>query len=117
MKIIDIRAARVGKSPIVRVVTDEGLDGLAEIESSKPYVTQTLPLYRDALLGEDPTQVERCMMRIRRMGGFKPWGAVGLEWATSSPPPKDNFHDTPVVTWEAYDYPAFLKAMEPTQHV
>ena len=76
MKIIDIRAARVGKSPIVRVVTDEGLDGLAEIEYSKPYVTQTLPLYRDALLGEDPTQVERCMMRIRRMGGFKPWGSA-----------------------------------------
>ncbi len=76
MKIIDIRTARLGQSPIIRVVTDEGLDGLAEIEYSKPYVTQTLGLYRELLLGEDPTQVERCMMRIRRLGGYKPWGAV-----------------------------------------
>ena len=52
-----------------------------------------------------------------RKAGPNPWGAVGLEWATSSPPPKDNFHETPVVTWEAYDYPAFLKAMEDTQNV
>jgi heme/copper-type cytochrome/quinol oxidase subunit 1 len=42
---------------------------------------------------------------------------VGLEWATTSPPPKENFHETPVVTWDAYDYPAFLKAMRETQHV
>ncbi|HEX7708346.1 MAG TPA: cytochrome c oxidase subunit I [Thermoanaerobaculia bacterium] len=48
--------------------------------------------------------------------GVNPWGAVGLEWTTSSPPPKENFHETPVVSWEAYDYPAFLKAMRETQH-
>jgi L-alanine-DL-glutamate epimerase-like enolase superfamily enzyme len=77
MRIIDIRTARLGRSPLIRVVTDEGLDGLAEIEHSKPAsVVQTLDLYRDLLRGEDPTQVERCMMRIRRLGGFKPWGAV-----------------------------------------
>jgi cytochrome c oxidase subunit 1 len=52
-----------------------------------------------------------------RKAGPNPWGAVGLEWATSSPPPKDNFLETPVVKWEAYDYPAFLKAMGETQHV
>src|SRR6202171_2698769 len=46
-----------------------------------------------------------------------PWGAVGLEWATSSPPPKENFHETPVVTWDAYDYPAMMKAMGETQNV
>jgi cytochrome c oxidase subunit I len=34
-----------------------------------------------------------------------PWGAVGLEWMTPSPPPTHNFARTPVVTWEAYDYP------------
>jgi len=49
--------------------------------------------------------------------GANPWGAVGLEWATTSPPPKENFHETPTVTWAAYDYPAFLKAMRETQHV
>jgi cytochrome c oxidase subunit 1 len=34
-----------------------------------------------------------------------PWGAVGLEWTTPSPPPTHNFAHTPVVTWEAYEYP------------
>jgi cytochrome c oxidase subunit 1 len=34
-----------------------------------------------------------------------PWGAVGLEWMTSSPPPTHNFARTPVVDFEAYDYP------------
>src|SRR5438876_684726 len=52
-----------------------------------------------------------------RKAGPNPWGAVGLEWATSSPPPKDNFHETPTVTWEAYDYPAMMRAMGETQNV
>ncbi len=34
-----------------------------------------------------------------------PWDAAGLEWTTPSPPPTENFPETPVVTWEAYDYP------------
>ncbi len=34
-----------------------------------------------------------------------PWGAKGLEWTTSSPPPKHNFLTPPVVDFEAYDYP------------
>jgi len=33
-----------------------------------------------------------------------PWGAFGLEWRTSSPPPTQNFEKTPVVTWEAYEF-------------
>ena len=33
-----------------------------------------------------------------------PWGAKGLEWETSSPPPKENFEQPPVVTEEAYSY-------------
>ena len=33
-----------------------------------------------------------------------PWHAKGLEWRTSSPPPKRNFLRTPVVTEEPYDY-------------
>jgi L-alanine-DL-glutamate epimerase-like enolase superfamily enzyme len=76
MKIIDIRCARIGRSPILRVLTDEGIDGFAEIEYSKPYVTSTLEVYRQLLIGCDPTEVERCMLRIRRMGSSKPWGAI-----------------------------------------
>jgi len=34
-----------------------------------------------------------------------PWRATGLEWKTSSPPPKHNFAETPVVTEDAYEYP------------
>src|SRR6185437_6533090 len=33
-----------------------------------------------------------------------PWNATGLEWQTSSPPPKENFSMTPAVTRGPYDY-------------
>jgi cytochrome c oxidase subunit I len=56
-------------------------------------------------------------LRFGRKAGPNPWGAVGLEWTTSSPPPKDNFHETPTVTWEAYDYAGMMKAMGETQDV
>jgi cytochrome c oxidase subunit I len=38
--------------------------------------------------------------------GANPWGATGLEWQTSSPPPTENFEITPVVTTDAYEYGA-----------
>jgi cytochrome c oxidase subunit 1 len=43
-------------------------------------------------------------MRYGPKAGDNPWGAKGLEWETSSPPPPHNFEETPVVTQEAYDY-------------
>lgn len=43
-------------------------------------------------------------MRYGKPASANPWGAVGLEWETSSPPPVTNFETTPVVTWEAYEY-------------
>ena len=36
--------------------------------------------------------------------GPNPWGATGLEWQTPSPPPKDNFPVTPIVTCGPYNY-------------
>ena len=33
-----------------------------------------------------------------------PWNATGLEWRTTSPPPRDNFFSTPIVTRAPYDY-------------
>jgi len=45
-------------------------------------------------------------LRYGRLAGSNPWGAVGLEWTTTSPPPTENFAETPIVTWEAYDYHA-----------
>jgi cytochrome c oxidase subunit 1 len=34
-----------------------------------------------------------------------PWGGTGLEWQTSSPPPAENFAETPVVTKPPYSFP------------
>jgi cytochrome c oxidase subunit 1 len=38
-----------------------------------------------------------------------PWDAKGLEWTTSSPPPKHNFIKPPIVDFEPYDYPIKVK--------
>jgi cytochrome c oxidase subunit 1 len=43
-------------------------------------------------------------MRYGKVAEANPWGASGLEWTTTSPPPTFNFERTPVVDWEAYDY-------------
>jgi cytochrome c oxidase subunit I len=43
-------------------------------------------------------------LRYGKEAGDNPWGAAGLEWKTASPPPTYNFEETPVVTWEAYNY-------------
>ena len=75
MKITDIRCAVIGSHPIVRIITDEGISGYSQIESYKPYLRDHVLLYRDELIGMDPTNVERCMLRIRNRGSFKPWGA------------------------------------------
>jgi cytochrome c oxidase subunit 1 len=39
-----------------------------------------------------------------RRAGANPWNATGLEWQTSSPPPKENFHRIPRVDVEPYAY-------------
>jgi cytochrome c oxidase subunit 1 len=39
-----------------------------------------------------------------RIAGPNPWRATVLEWQTASPPPTENFAETPVVVDEAYDY-------------
>ncbi len=41
-----------------------------------------------------------------------PWGAKGLEWETTSPPPVLNFATPPVVTEEAYAYETSTPAKE-----
>jgi cytochrome c oxidase subunit I len=43
-------------------------------------------------------------MRYGKPAPDNPWGATGLEWQTTSPPPPENFEITPVVNHEAYDY-------------
>lgn len=76
MKITDLKCTVLGQNPVVRVVTDEGVDGYGEVESYKPYLKPHVMFYRDLILGADPTNVEAVMLRIRRMGSFKPWGSA-----------------------------------------
>jgi len=45
-------------------------------------------------------------LRYGPIAGPNPWRATGLEWQTPSPPPTDNFKETPIVTDEAYNYEA-----------
>ncbi len=43
-------------------------------------------------------------MKNGRIAGANPWNASGLEWQTTSPPPKNNFDETPMVTEDPYTY-------------
>jgi len=76
MRITDVKCAVIKESPIVRVTTDEGLDGFGQMEPTKAFLKPLVPVYAEQLAGEDPTDVERCMLRIRKLGGFKPWGGL-----------------------------------------
>ncbi|MFZ9594926.1 MAG: cytochrome c oxidase subunit I [Bdellovibrionia bacterium] len=43
-------------------------------------------------------------MRSGKKASANPWGALTLEWQTSSPPPHENFLETPVVKNWPYEY-------------
>ncbi|MEJ0013650.1 MAG: mandelate racemase/muconate lactonizing enzyme family protein [Bauldia sp.] len=76
MKITDLKCAIIGRNPVVRIVTDAGISGYGAAESYKPYLKPHVLALRDALIGEDPTNVERVMLKIRNRGAFKPWGSA-----------------------------------------
>jgi L-alanine-DL-glutamate epimerase-like enolase superfamily enzyme len=76
MKITDLKCTILGQNPVVRITTDEGIDGYGEAENPKTYLKPHVLFYKQWLMDEDPTNVERVMMKIRRMGSFKPWGSA-----------------------------------------
>jgi L-alanine-DL-glutamate epimerase-like enolase superfamily enzyme len=76
MKITDLKCAVIGENPVIRINTDEGIYGYGQAENTKPYLKPHVLFYKKWLLGEDPTNVERVMLKIRRMGSFKPWGSA-----------------------------------------
>ena len=76
MKITDLKCTVFGQNPVVRIMTDEGISGYAEVEASKHYLKPHILFYKPFILGEDPTNVERVMLKIRRLGSFKPWGSA-----------------------------------------
>ncbi|PKN59441.1 MAG: cytochrome c oxidase subunit I [Deltaproteobacteria bacterium HGW-Deltaproteobacteria-14] len=45
-----------------------------------------------------------------------PWGGASLEWATSSPPIAHNFHDTPHVDSDPYNFPEIDHTMKTGHH-
>jgi L-alanine-DL-glutamate epimerase-like enolase superfamily enzyme len=76
IRITDLRCAIIGNSPVIRITTDAGISGYGQAESAKPYLKPHVLFYKDYLIGEDPTNVERILLKIRRMGSFKPWGSA-----------------------------------------
>lgn len=79
MIITDLRCLHLPamRTLLVRVDTDEGLWGWGQVEQAKhDYVAPQILHYKPMLLGLDPTCVENCLRRIRRLGAFKPWGAA-----------------------------------------
>jgi len=75
LKITGLKCAVIAQTPVVRITTDEGIDGLGQIEASKNYLKPHVLFYERFILGEDPTNVQRITMKLRRFGGFKPWGS------------------------------------------
>ncbi|MEO8736592.1 MAG: hypothetical protein ABI380_08635, partial [Edaphobacter sp.] len=76
IKITDLRCAIIGKNPVVRIMTDQGISGYGQAESAKPYLKPMVLFYKPYLMGADPTDVGQIMLRIRRLGAMKPWGAA-----------------------------------------
>ncbi len=76
MKITDIKCAVIGGQPTIRITTDSGLAGYGQAERAKHYIKPYVLFYRDYLIGEDPRDVGRVVQRIRKLGGFKPWGSA-----------------------------------------
>ncbi len=76
MKITNVKCAVIASSPVIRITTDEGITGWGQIETPKPYLQPVVMMLKPALIGQDPTNVERVMRTIRSRGGFKPWGSA-----------------------------------------
>jgi cytochrome c oxidase subunit I len=49
-------------------------------------------------------------LRYGQSAGANPWGATGLEWQIPSPPPTENFEETPIVEEPAYNYESYSRA-------
>ena len=45
-----------------------------------------------------------------------PWGAAGIEWKTSSPPPLENFEEIPEITHGPYDYQVIYGGEKPSEY-
>ena len=53
MKITDMKVTVLGGSPVVRIVTDEGISGYGQAETYKPYLKPHILFYKDFILGAE----------------------------------------------------------------
>jgi L-alanine-DL-glutamate epimerase-like enolase superfamily enzyme len=83
VKIVSVKGAVLGDNALIRIATDEGVSGYGPLRPGSMPIGHLHDTYSDLLVGEDPTDVENVMLRIRHLGGFKPWGSVvgGIEIA------------------------------------
>ncbi len=47
IKITDLRCAIIGRNPVVRIVTDQGISGYGQAESTKAYLKPMVLFYKD----------------------------------------------------------------------
>lgn len=76
MKIKDLKYAVLEGFPTIKITTDSGIYGLGQIEFFKPYLESIFMFLKELIVGQDPTNVQKVMSRIKRLGGFKPWGST-----------------------------------------
>jgi L-alanine-DL-glutamate epimerase-like enolase superfamily enzyme len=74
MKITGLKCASIGTHLVLRMTTDEGIDGYSQAEHSKPYLKDPILRLEEFVVGKDPTEVERVIRGIRQRGAAKPWG-------------------------------------------
>src|ERR1700685_1771975 len=55
IKITDLKCAIIGRNPVVRIVTDQGVSGYGQAASAKPYLQPMVVFYKDYILGEGST--------------------------------------------------------------
>ena len=63
MKITDLKCAIIANSPVIRITTDEGIEGWGQIETPKPYVKPQVLDLKAWIVGQDPRNVERARKR------------------------------------------------------
>ena len=51
-------------------------------------------------------------LKYGKVAGSNPWQAAELEWMVQSPPLAENFIETPIVDFEAYDYGSIPHSVE-----
>jgi L-alanine-DL-glutamate epimerase-like enolase superfamily enzyme len=83
VKIVSLKNAVLGDSALVRIGTDDGISGYGPLRPAFLPSGRLRDACADLIIGEDPTDVENVMLKIRHLGGFKPWGSVigGIEIA------------------------------------